>query len=60
MEITIIRFDDIKIPKQQFRQHKRPISIKNVGIDKIVVSNKVPFCKKGFKYFVGYKDSKTN
>ena len=60
MEITIIRFDDIKIPKQQFRQHKRPISIKNAGIDKIVVSNKVPFCKKGFKYFIGYKDSKAN
>ena len=60
MEITIIRFDDIKIPKQQFRQHKRPISIKNVGIGKIVVSNKVPFCKKRFKYFIGYKDSKTN
>ena len=60
MEITIIRFDDIKIPKQQFRQHKRPISIKNVGIGKTVVSNKVPFCKKGFKYFIGYKNSKTN
>ena len=60
MEITIIRFDDIKIPKQKFHQHKRPVSIKNVGIDKIVVSNKVPFCKEGFKYFIGYKDSKTS
>ena len=34
MEITIIRFDDIKIPKQKFHQHKRPISIKNLDSDK--------------------------
>ena len=49
MEKAIIKFDDIKIPKQKFHQHKRPITIKNVDIDKIVVSNKVPFGKKGFK-----------
>ena len=49
MEKAVIKFDDIKIPKQKFHQHKRPITIKNVDIDKIVVSNKVPFGKKGFK-----------
>ena len=43
---------------QKFHQHKRPISIKNVDIEKIVVSNKVRFGKKGFKYFIGYKDAK--
>ena len=58
MEKTVIKFDDIKIPKQKFHQHKRPISIKNVDIDKIVVSSKVPFVKKGFKYCIGYKDPK--
>ena len=26
----------------------------NVSIDKIIVSNKVS-CKKGYKYFIGYK-----
>ena len=55
---TVIKFDDIKILKQKFHQHKRSISIKNVDIDKIVVSNKVPFGKKGFKYFTGYIDIK--
>ena len=25
---SIIKFDDIKIPKQNFHHHKRPISIK--------------------------------
>ena len=47
----------IKFPKQKFHQHKRPISIKNVDIDKIVVSNKVSFHQKGFKYFNDYKDN---
>ena len=46
MEKTIIKFDGIKIPKQKFHQHKRPISIKNVDIDKIVVSNKATFGRK--------------
>ena len=28
------------------------------NIDKIVLSNKISFGKKGFKYFDGYKDTK--
>ena len=31
---------------------------KNIDIIKIVVSNKASFGKKGFKYFIGYKDAK--
>ena len=51
MEKTIIKFDDVEIQKQKFHQHKGPI-------DKIVVSYQVSFGKKGFKYFIGYKDVK--
>ena len=58
MKKRIIEFGAIKIHKQKFHQHKRPISIKNIDINKIVVSNKVSFSKKGFKYFIGYKDAK--
>ena len=54
----IIIFGIIEIQKQKFHQHKRPISMKNVDINKIVVSNKVSFGKKVFKYFIGYKDAK--
>ena len=53
MEKAIIKFRDIEIKKQKFHQHKGPISMKNVDIDKIVVSNKVPFGKRGFNYFIG-------
>ena len=40
MEKPIRKFDNIKVPKQKFHQDERPISIKNMDINKIVVSNK--------------------
>ena len=58
LEKTITKFSDIEIKKQKFHQHKRPISIRNIDINKIVVSNKVSFSKKGFKYFIGCKNAK--
>ena len=47
----------IEIEKQKFHQHKNNFSMKNIDINKIVVSNKVSFGKKGFKYFISYKDA---
>ena len=48
----------LKLKKYKFHQHKSLISINNIDINKIVVSNKVSFGKKDFKYFIGYKDAK--
>ena len=48
MENKIIEFGDIEIKKQNFHQHKIPIPIKNIDVNKIVVFNKVSFDKKGF------------
>ena len=44
--------------KTKFHQYKTPISIKKIDINKIVVSYKVSFGKKGFKYFISCKDPK--
>ena len=55
---NIIKFDDTEIEKQKLHQHKEPISIKKIDINKIAVSNKVSFGKKGFKFFIGYKNAK--
>ena len=55
---TIKKFGDVEIKKQKFHQHKRPFAMKNIDINKIVVSNKVSFGKKGLEYFTGYKDAK--
>ena len=41
MENTIKKFRDIEILKQKFYRHKRPISIKNIDINKSF--NKVTF-----------------
>ena len=48
--------DDTEIEKQIFNSRKNPISIYDVNINRIVISNKVPFGKKGCKYFLGYKE----
>ena len=43
MEKIIVKFGEIEIDKQKCYQYKRPISIKNIDVNKIVVSNKVSF-----------------
>ena len=45
--------------ERKFHQ-KSHISTNNIDINKIVVSNKLPFGKPDFKYFIGYKDSEKN
>ena len=50
-----MKFDDTEIEEYKFHQHKSPISI-NKDINKIIVSNKLPFGKQDFIYFIGYKD----
>ena len=51
----MIRFDGIKTEKPNFDYSKRTINIKNEIGDKIIISNKISFGKKDFKYFIGYK-----
>ena len=58
MDKTIIKFDDTEIVEYELNQHKSPISITNVDINKIIVSNKLPFGKNVFKYFIAYRDAK--
>ena len=53
MSKEIKTFGNIVVKKQKFHQPKSPISIFDVNIGKIVVSNKVPFGKKKIKYFTG-------
>ena len=58
MDKKIIKFDDTEIEEDEFHQYKRPILINEIDINKIVVSNKLPFGKQDIKYFTGYKDNK--
>ena len=58
MDKNIIKFDGPEIEEYEFHQYKSPISINNIDINKLVVSNKLTFGKQDFKYFIGYKDNK--
>ena len=40
------KIGDTEFEKQKFHQYKRPVPIKNIDIDEIVVSNRVFFGKK--------------
>ena len=56
MDEKNIKFDDAEIKKYKFHQNKSLLSINNIDIDRIVVSNKLPFSKQYFRYFIGYKE----
>ena len=60
MDHKIIKFDDTEFEEYKIHQYKTPISINDIVINKIVVSNKLPLGKKDFKYMIGYKDSEKN
>ena len=57
MDKKIIKFSDTEIEEYVFHQDKSSILINDIDINEIVVSNKFPFGKQDFKYFIGYKDS---
>ena len=40
MNKKTIKFDDTEIEEYNCHQHKNPISINNIDIDKVVISNK--------------------
>ena len=56
----ILKFGDIKIEKNTFYRQKTPIFLKDVDIEKVLVSNKIFFGEKNYKYFIGnlYNDHK--
>ena len=43
----------------EISHNKSPISINNIDVNKIVVSNKVSLSKTSFKSFIDYRDAKT-
>ena len=50
----MLRFDNIEIEKNKFQCHKTPIFLRDVDIEIVLVSNKISFGKKTYKYFIGY------
>ena len=57
MTTKFMAFGVTEIKKRLFHYSKYPININNVDIDKIIESIKVSVGKKGFKYFIDFKDN---
>ena len=49
MDKKAIKFDNNEIEEYEFHQYRSVISINNIAINEIVVSNKFPFGKQDFK-----------
>ena len=58
MDKKIVTFYETEIEEYEFHQYKSSISINDKDISEMVVSNKFPFGKQDFKYFIGYKYNK--
>ena len=50
----ILTFGDIEIEKTEFYRNKILIPLTDVDIEKVLTSNKISFCEKNYKYFIGY------
>ena len=49
----VLTLGDIEIRKK-FYHYKSPIFLKDVDIEKVLVSNKISCGEKNYKYFIGY------
>ena len=49
-------FGDTGIDKRNFHNHKNSTLMDDIGIGKILLTNKLSVSKKGCKYFIGCKD----
>ena len=54
MSEKILKFNNIKVNKKEFRKSKQEIDLNSVDTDKIVVSDKFKHSGEGFKHFIGY------
>ena len=58
MSEKALKFDNIRINKNQFHKSKQPIDLDLVNVDQIVISDKFKHSDGGFNFFIGYKEGK--
>ena len=52
-----LKFNNIKLNKNEFHKSKEPIDLLSVDLDQIVVSYKFKHNNEGFKHFIGYQEN---
>lgn len=58
MNEELLIFGENRINKRKFHYTKTPVWINNEDIHKTLVSDKIAFGKKNYKYFIRYKDGR--
>ena len=53
-----LKFDNIRVNKEEFHKSKQPINLELVKVDQIVISEKFKHSDDDFKYFIGSKKMK--
>ena len=56
MSEKTLKFDNIRLDKEEFHQSKQPINLDLVIVDQLVISDKFKHSNDGFRYFIGYKE----
>ena len=52
-----LKFNNIKVNKNEFHKSKQAIDLDSVDTGKIVVSDRFRHSEEGFKYFTGYQEN---
>ena len=52
-----LKFDNVRVNKNEFHISKQTIDLMSVNADQIVVSQKSKHSEKGYKYFIGYQEN---
>ena len=56
MREKILKFNNVRVNKKEFRKSKQPIDLDLVSLNQIVVSDKFRHNDEDFKYFIGYQE----
>ena len=57
MSEKTLKFDNIRVDKEEFHKYKQPVNLNLTNADQIVASDKLKHSDGGFKYFIGYKEA---
>ena len=56
MSEKTLKFNNIRVNKEEFHKSKPPIDLMSVNVDQIVISDKFKHSDEDFKYFIGYQE----
>ena len=56
MNEKTLKFENIRVSKNEFHKSKQPVDLASVNVDQIVIAGKFKHSGEGFKCFIDYKE----